>query len=59
MPPLGEAIDDPTNSDDYVAQLLAKDARDSSLKYSALGMQAYMPRRYSALLQTSCGVMIS
>ncbi|KAL1870397.1 hypothetical protein Plec18167_007532 [Paecilomyces lecythidis] len=45
MPPLGEAIDDPTNSDDYVAQLLAKDARDSSLKYSALGMQAYMPRR--------------
>ncbi|KAJ9361830.1 hypothetical protein C8Q69DRAFT_494402 [Paecilomyces variotii] len=45
MPPLGEAIDDPTNSDDYVAQLLAKDARDSSLKYSALGMQAYMHRR--------------
>ncbi|GAD92309.1 predicted protein [Paecilomyces variotii No. 5] len=45
MSPLGEAIDDPTDSDDYVAQLLAKDARDSSLKYSALGMQAYMPRR--------------
>lgn len=47
MPPnLGEAIDDLTSNDDYVAQLLAKDARESSIKYSALGMQAYMPRRY-------------
>ncbi|KAL2009049.1 hypothetical protein VTN00DRAFT_7243 [Thermoascus crustaceus] len=46
MPPnLGEALDDPTSDDDYVAQLLAKDARESSIKYSALGMQAYMPRR--------------
>jgi len=47
MPPnFGEALDDPTSNDDYVAQLLAKDARESSIKYSALGMQAYLPRRY-------------
>ncbi|KAL4873616.1 hypothetical protein BDV12DRAFT_81370 [Aspergillus spectabilis] len=45
MPPgLGKAIGDP-NSDDYVAQVLAKEARDSSMKYSALGMNAYMPSR--------------
>ncbi|KAB8236891.1 uncharacterized protein BDW43DRAFT_266405 [Aspergillus alliaceus] len=31
--------------DDYVAQVLANEARDSSLKYSALGMGAYMPKR--------------
>jgi hypothetical protein len=28
-------------TDDYVADLLAKDASDCSLKYSALGMEAY------------------
>lgn len=33
------------NDDDYVAQLLAQDAKKSSLKYSDLGMQAYMPKR--------------
>ncbi|KAL4924864.1 uncharacterized protein BDV17DRAFT_273268 [Aspergillus undulatus] len=45
MPPgLGKAIGDPDN-DDYVAQVLAKEARDSSMKYSALGMEAYMPTR--------------
>ena len=32
-------------SDDYVASLLAKDAKDSSIKYSALGLQALLPRR--------------
>lgn len=46
MPPLGEAIDDPTSNDEYVAQLLARDARDRSLKYSALGLEAYLPRRW-------------
>ncbi|KAL1988711.1 hypothetical protein VTN96DRAFT_8411 [Rasamsonia emersonii] len=45
MPPLEEAIDDPTSNDEYVAQLLARDARDRSLKYSALGLEAYLPRR--------------
>ncbi|RDW86221.1 uncharacterized protein DSM5745_02863 [Aspergillus mulundensis] len=45
MPPgLGKTIGDPDN-DDYVAQVLAKEARDSSVKYSALGMEAYMPAR--------------
>ncbi|PYH47793.1 uncharacterized protein BP01DRAFT_335356 [Aspergillus saccharolyticus JOP 1030-1] len=38
--PLG-ALDD----DDYVAQVLAREARDSSMKYSAQGLDAYMPRR--------------
>jgi len=28
-------------TDDYVADLLVKDANDCSLKYSALGMDAY------------------
>jgi hypothetical protein len=47
MPPtLGEAIDDPTSNDEHVAQLLSREARDKSLKYSALGLQAYLPRRY-------------
>ncbi|KAL3471283.1 hypothetical protein BJX99DRAFT_250542 [Aspergillus californicus] len=45
MPPRpGKAIGDPGN-DDYVAQVLAKEARDSSLKYSTVGMEAYVPRR--------------
>lgn len=37
--------DDSKDDDDYVAQLLAQDAKNSSLKYSAVGMQAYMPKR--------------
>ncbi|KAL4912384.1 hypothetical protein BDW62DRAFT_194768 [Aspergillus aurantiobrunneus] len=45
MPPgLGKTIGGP-DSDDYVAQVLAKEALDSSKKYSALGMEAYMPTR--------------
>jgi len=28
-------------TDDYVAGLLAKDAKDCSLKYSAMGMEAF------------------
>ncbi|KAN0068272.1 hypothetical protein V8E54_013468 [Elaphomyces granulatus] len=35
---------DPASNDDYVAQILANDARDSSLKYSTLGMEAYLPQ---------------
>ncbi|KAL4821020.1 hypothetical protein BDW67DRAFT_76306 [Aspergillus spinulosporus] len=41
---LGKIIGDPDN-DNYVAEVLAKEARDSSLKYSTLGMEAYMPAR--------------
>ncbi|KAE8370429.1 hypothetical protein BDV27DRAFT_61406 [Aspergillus caelatus] len=45
MPPnTGRANGNP-DDDDYVAQVLANEARDSSLKYSALGMGAYMPKR--------------
>ncbi|KAI9757371.1 MAG: hypothetical protein M4579_003485 [Chaenotheca gracillima] len=32
-------------SDDHVAELLKKDARDTSVKYSALGLEAFLPRR--------------
>ena len=32
-------------SDDFVASVMAQDARQSSLKYSALGMQALLPKR--------------
>jgi hypothetical protein len=28
-------------TDDYVASLLAKDAKESSIKYSALGLEAF------------------
>lgn len=45
MPPiLGESIGD-LSDDDYVARLLAREARDSSLKYSSQGLEAYMPKR--------------
>lgn len=47
MPPKGSHdINGRSNDDDdYVAQLLAQDAKKSSQKYSAVGMQAYMPKR--------------
>ena len=32
-------------SDDYVAKLLTKDAKESTIKYSALGLQAFLPKR--------------
>ncbi|KAI9733345.1 MAG: hypothetical protein M1834_003429 [Cirrosporium novae-zelandiae] len=31
--------------DDIVADMLKKDARDSSIRYSSLGLQAYLPKR--------------
>ena len=43
MPPLGEAMAD--DDDDYVARLLAQEARESSLKYASQGLEAYVPRR--------------
>ncbi|RHZ47995.1 uncharacterized protein CDV56_101538 [Aspergillus thermomutatus] len=38
----GEMNDELSN--DYVAQVLAKEARDSSMKYSAQGLGAYLPK---------------
>lgn len=32
-------------SDDYVANLLAKDAKGLSAKYSSSGLQAFLPKR--------------
>ncbi|KUJ14394.1 uncharacterized protein LY89DRAFT_589777 [Mollisia scopiformis] len=32
-------------TDDYVAKLLAKDAKESSIKYSAMGLQAFAPSK--------------
>lgn len=32
-------------SDDYVAELLAKDAKKSTAKYSSYGLQDILPRR--------------
>jgi hypothetical protein len=40
----GETNDELSN--DYVAEVLTKEARDSSVKYSAQGLGAYLPRRY-------------
>ena len=34
-------------SDDYVASLLAKDAKDRSIKYSSYGLGALLPKRYA------------
>jgi hypothetical protein len=32
--------------DDYVAEVLAREARDSSQRYQTDGLGAYMPRRF-------------
>ncbi len=34
------------HSDDYVAKLLAEDAKNSSMKYSSMGLSALLPQRY-------------
>ena len=34
-------------SDDYVAELLAKDAKASTAKYSSYGLHALLPKRYA------------
>jgi len=41
-----------TLSDDYVASLLAKDAKDRTIKYSSLGLGALLPKRLA--LATPC-----
>jgi len=32
-------------SDEYVANVLKRDAESSSIKYSAIGLQAFLPKR--------------
>lgn len=39
--------DEAVDEDDYLAQLLAKDARETSVRYSAQGMYAAAPKRYA------------
>jgi hypothetical protein len=34
-------------NDDYVAGLLAKDAKESPIKYSAMGLDEFKPSRYA------------
>jgi hypothetical protein len=33
-------------TDDYVAGLLAKDAKETSIKYSAVGLEAFTQSKY-------------
>lgn len=40
-------------TDDYVAELLAQDAKDCSLKYSAMGMEAFREAKKYVLQQCS------
>lgn len=42
-----EMASDDKLSDDYVASLLAKDAKDRSIKYSSYGLGALLPKRYA------------
>lgn len=37
-------------SDDYIAKLLAKDAKASTAKYSSYGLNALLPKRYAQQL---------
>ncbi|KAF7157709.1 hypothetical protein CNMCM6106_003562 [Aspergillus hiratsukae] len=48
----GEMNDELSN--DYVAQVLAKEARDSSMKYSAQGLGAYLPKRKKEKPENGC-----
>lgn len=32
-------------SEEYVADVLKKDAKDSSIKYSVMGLEAFLPKR--------------
>lgn len=39
--------------DDYVAEVLAREARDSSQRYQKDGLGAYLPRRFVYILTPS------
>jgi hypothetical protein len=43
--------DDTLLSDDFVADLLAKEAQDCSLKYSTMGLEAYRATRRVATIK--------
>lgn len=45
MPPRPGAIGD-LSDDDYVAQVLATEARDNSKRYALEGLGAYMPKKF-------------
>ncbi|PKY05931.1 hypothetical protein P168DRAFT_326230 [Aspergillus campestris IBT 28561] len=45
MPPNRLGTMDDLSSDDYVAQVLAREARDNSANYARQGAEAYLPRR--------------
>ncbi|KAA8645724.1 hypothetical protein EYZ11_001269 [Aspergillus tanneri] len=51
-PNTGRASGD-VNSDDYVAQVLAREARNNSLKYSTQGLGAYLPKRCATKQRTT------
>jgi hypothetical protein len=42
--------------DDFVAEVLAKEARENSQKYSAEGLSAYMPRKLVLCLKIGFNV---
>lgn len=58
MPP--RPIGDLSN-DDYVAQVLANEARDNSKKYALEGLGAYMPKKFvpSFVIKSVLGVLMN
>ena len=47
-------------TDDYVASLLAKDAKESSIKYSSLGLEAFSSHaKYANTNTYSCYLLLS
>lgn len=48
----GMASNEIIGDDDSVAELLAKEAKEASRKYSQLGLQALLPRRSGSSVYT-------
>ena len=44
-------------SDEYVAEALKQDARDSSIKYSTLGLEALLPKRCVVLWRKTTSLL--
>lgn len=44
------------HSDDYIAKLLAEDAKNSSMRYSSMGLSALLPKRYTSSQMMSRGI---
>jgi hypothetical protein len=55
------APNDDMLTDDYVADMLAKEASDCSLKYSSMGMQAYTSssKKYKPIIHWLPGMQCS